>query len=198
MRQGLRLVLERQPDLEVVGEAANASEAMAIAAGLDMDLVVMDYCLPGADGIAISRQLLTATPSIRIIILSAEIAPAIVNEALAAGVAGYVSKENAADELVRAVRAVLSGRIFLCPETTTVMFRQRVVSPVPILPAFSERDRSLLRLIAEGLRNKEIAAELNLSPKSIESYRSILMKRLGYSSPAELVRFAVREGFAKL
>jgi DNA-binding NarL/FixJ family response regulator len=199
VRQGVKLILENEPTFKVVGEAGEAEEAVAKAAALQPDVVVMDLHLATIDGVEASRRILSAHTTAKIIVLSAETAPEIVNRALQAGVCGYVEKSSAGDELIRAIHTVLSGRFYLCPTITTALIRAQSLQSSPqAAPALTEREKELLRLITGGLRNKEIAAKLKLSIKSIEANRSKLMTKLGCSSAAELVRYAVREGIAQL
>jgi len=199
VRQGVKLILESDPDLLVVGEAADANEAVAKASELQPDIVVMDIHLSASDGVDASRRILAIQPAPKIIILSAETAPETVNSALQAGVSGYVLKEEAGEELIRAIQTVLGGRMYLCPAVTTALIRaQSFAASAPVAPVLSDRERELLRYIASGLRNKEIATKLRLSIKSIEANRSRLMDKLSCKSAAELVRYAVREGIAEL
>jgi len=199
VRQGVKLILENEPTFKVVGEAGDAEEAIAKAASVQPNIVVMDLHLAATDGLEASRRILAAHTATKIIVLSAETSPEIVNRALQAGVSGYVEKSSAGDELIRAIHTVLTGRFYLCPTITTALIRgQNLQSAPKIAPALSEREKELLRLITGGLRNKEIAEKLKLSIKSIEANRSKLMSKLGCASAAELVRYAVREGIAQL
>ncbi len=198
VRQGVKLILESETNLQVIGEAADANAAVAKARELQPDVVVMDIHLAGSDGIDASRRILAAHPATKIVVLSAEATPDIVNRALQSGISGYVIKEEAGDELIRAIQTVLTNRFYLCPAITTALIRaQSFSTPPPAALALTDREKEVLYLVASGLRNKEIAEKLNLSIKSIEANRSRLMTKLGCSSAAELVRFAVREGIAK-
>jgi len=199
VRQGVRMILEKEPGMEVIGEASDAVEAVAKAGETHPDVVVMDLELTDSSGIDASRRILAANPDTKIIVLSAESAPEIVNRALQAGVTGYVIKEDASEELIRAIHTVIGGRFYLCPSITTTLLRaQNFNAPTPIAPTLTEREREMLRYITDGMRNKEIAAKLKLSIKSVEANRSKLMSKLNCSSAAELVRYAVREGIAEL
>jgi two-component system, NarL family, response regulator NreC len=201
VREGLRILLEGQPDIRVIGEAATAEEAVRTIENQAPDIVVMDLHLPGDSGIVAARGLLAGRPEMRIVILTSSAVPSEIQEALQAGVVGYVLKENAWEDLVRAIRAIVAGKIFLCPDSTTAMVRgahSPAEKPVEAPGGdLSERDIQLLRLVAEGSRNKEIADQLGLSVKSVETYRSRLMEKLGCSSPADLVRFAIRQGLVE-
>jgi len=197
VRQGLKLILEADATFEVVGEAGDATEAVTKAAELIPDVVVMDVHLTTTDGLDASRRILAAHPPTKIVVLSAETAPETVNRALASGVSGYVLKEAAGEELIRAIQTVLTGRFYLCPAITTALIRaQNFGIPPASAGTLSDRERDLIRFVAGGLRNKEIAEKLKLSIKSVEANRSRLMTKIGCASLAELVRYAVREGIA--
>lgn len=198
VRQGVKMILEAEAGFTVVGEAANANEAVAKSSELQPDVVVMDIHLADSDGIEASSRILSAQPSAKIIILSAETTPDVVNHALQSGVSGYVIKEEAGDEVIRAIKTVLTGRFYLCPSITTALIRaNNFCTPPPPALTLTDREKEVLYFVATGLRNKEIAEKLGLSIKSVEANRSRLMSKLGCGSAAELVRFAVREGIAK-
>ncbi len=198
VRDGLRLLIQEHPDLTVVGEASGGTEALTLVRELRPDLILMDIHLQDSNGIEVSRQILTDWPQARIIILSAHPDPDFVSAALQAGVSAYMVKENAAEDLIRAIRAVRAGKTYLCPEVAGAMVSElrrakegtERVGRAPL----SVREREVLRLVAEGLRNKEISNRLTVSIKTIETYRSRLMHKLGLASSAELVRYAIREG----
>jgi two-component system response regulator NreC len=198
VRQGVKLILEGEDDFRVVGVADDAHEAVAKTGELRPDVVVMDIHLASTDGLDASRRILAAYPGTKIVVLSAETAPEIVNRALQSGVSGYVLKEAASEELIRAIQTVLTGRFYLCPVITTTLIRAHCFdAPTETTPSLTEREKELIGFIASGLRNKEIAEKLNLSIKSVEANRSRLMSKIGCSSVAELVRYALREGLAK-
>jgi len=163
---------------------------------------VMDLHLPDMDGIEASRQMLNTLPALKIIIFSGDVTRPSVNAALEAGVRGYLSKNITLEELMRSVDLVMAGRLCLSAEVSAGIledYRKSLVEPTePSKPCLSEREKQLLRLVAAGRRNKEIAGQLAVSTKSVESYRSRVMKKLGCSSAADLVRYAIREGIADL
>jgi DNA-binding NarL/FixJ family response regulator len=202
LRSGLRQALAQQPALEVVGEASNGVEALAVIESFLPELVLMDVHLPDASGIDLSREILGRHPSIKILIFTSDSGRSLVDEALQAGVCGYLSKTGSMEELMAAIESVMAGKLYLSPEVSGDILsdyrRSLHEESSPDRLVLSERERHLLRLVAEGRRNKEISAELDLSIKSIEAYRSKLMKKLNCASSAELVRYAVREGIAKL
>jgi DNA-binding NarL/FixJ family response regulator len=202
LREGLRLVLQKEPDLLVVGEASGVRDTLQCVRQAQPDVVVMDLHLPDGSGIDAARTILAERPQTRVLILSADSDLDQVREALQAGVRGYLLKDAAGDELVRAVRAVLANQVYLCPAVTAALvedFTGNSRRPASAgKPPLSERELQVLKLVVEGLRNKEMAARLGVSVKTVETYRSRLMRKLGCASTAELVRSAVREGLAVL
>jgi DNA-binding NarL/FixJ family response regulator len=162
----------------------------------------MDIHLPDMNGIEVSRHILNGQPGIKIIVFSSDTVRTLVDEALQIGVCGYLPKSSSVEELIMAIESVMAGKLYLSPEVSGDIladYRKSLRSDAqPLKPLLSEREKHLLRLIAEGRRNKEISAELGVSIKSVEAYRSRLMKKLGCSSSAELVRYAVRQGIAEL
>ena len=201
LRDGLRMILQREPDFTIVGETGDARSALECVRKTAPDLAVMDLHLPDEDGLVCTRRILEERPGTKILILSGSPDLRRVQEALRAGAAGYVLKDEAADELVRAVRNVMQGKVHLSPSAATAMVRELNVEPEPeaaaVGPTLSERELAVLKLIVDGLRNKEIAEHLSVSTKSVETYRARLMTKLGCTSTAELVRYAVRVGIAK-
>jgi two-component system, NarL family, response regulator NreC len=198
-RSGLKLVLERAPGISVVAEAGDAPTALERCAGAAPDVLVIDIHLPGAiDGIELARRIRARCDEVKVIFLSSDGDFSLVRRAIAAGGNGYLLKNSAPQELLHAIAAVQAGGLFLCPDVASALtddFRDRAdVGLTPEPPVLSEREQEVLRLLVDGLRNKEIATQLGVSIKSVETYRTRLMAKLGYSSMAELVRFAVREG----
>jgi len=202
MRKGLRLLIQEQPGMSVVGEASNLEEVLHQVRSSDPNLIIMDIHLPGANGIEVSRQVLAEKPGTRIVVLSADPELSLVNQALQTGVAAYLTKDCGPDELIKAIRSVLEGRVYLSPDVASVVVTDYMRAMGDRnhtgRPHLSEREKHLLRLVAEGKRNKEIAGILNVGVKSVETYRSRLMKKLGCASTVELTRYALREGIASL
>jgi two-component system, NarL family, response regulator NreC len=202
MRDGLRLVIARHPDLEVVGDAVDVRSALERVVACAPDLLLMHIHLPDSNGMETARKILAAQQTTRVIILSRRPTLSQVKEALSIGVSGYVLNDNTAEDLIRAIRAVLSGKLYLCLEIMNLVVQEyrKMLAPKTTqpTPSLSEREKQLLRRISEGQRNKEIAAQLGLSTKSVETYRSRLMNKLDCPSTAELVRFAIRQGIADL
>jgi len=199
-RQALRLLLEQQLKLVVAAEAKTGAEALEHVEREAFDLILMDIHLPDANGIDISRRVLERRRDARIIVLSSDADPLRVDDALLAGVMGYVLKVNAADELQRAITSVAEGTRYLSPEANAALlagYRRLREAPVAAVP-LSPREREVVRLIASGQRMKEIAAALGIGVKSAETYRRRVMQKLGLFSVAELTRYAVREGLAPM
>jgi DNA-binding NarL/FixJ family response regulator len=200
LRDGLRMILQKVPDFTVVGEVGDGQGAIECVRKTAPDLVVMDLHLPDENGIACTRRILAERPGTKILVLSGNPDLTRVQEALRAGALGYVLKDKAADELVRAVRTVMNGKVHLSPSAATALVEGLKANPAPgvapAAPMLSERELAVLKLTVEGLRNKEIAERLDVSTKSVETYRARLMSKLGCASTAELVRYAVRAGIA--
>lgn len=196
LREGMRLLLDQHPDLQVVGEAADAKSAMECLQACTPDLVVIDVLLPDKSGIGVVREIHAYFPKIRTIVLSGLSDPSYARSALEAGASGYVLKENSSTELLRAIRTVIGGKLYLCPGiTTTLLLGAKGASEVGrSLEIPTERERRLLYLIATGGRNKEIAANFKMSVDAVETWRSRLARKLGCRNTAELIRYAVREG----
>jgi DNA-binding NarL/FixJ family response regulator len=197
--RGLRLLLERDlPAGTEIVEAVGALSALDCATQFIPDLILLDIALHDGDGLDVSRQILARQPGTKLVILSQEDSLIHVKRALQAGVAGYLLKGNAPGELLRAIELVLAGNLYLCPELNTKLLREYccpAISPAGHPNrALSAREREVLLLTAEGLRTKEIADKLNVGVKTAESYRRRLMRKLGYTCTAELVRYAIREG----
>jgi len=201
VRDGLRMILEAKKDLSVVGTAANGREAVAKAGALRPDVILMDIAMPGMNGIEATRVICEAEPSIRVIILSMYHTGEHVFRALQAGVRGYLLKESAGEEVVRAVRAVMKGKSFFgkgVERPSKDVFVSGPSSPKSPLESLSIREREVLQYVVEGKTSAAIAEILGLSPKSVETYRSRLMKKLGVTNVPSLVKFALQHGFTSL
>jgi DNA-binding NarL/FixJ family response regulator len=201
LRHGVRQTLARRKDFVVAGECGTGAEALRLATDLAPDVVVLDIHLPDIGGIEAIQRVLEAAPAVKIVVFSGDDDPALVTAALHAGACGYVLKQVFLDELIRAIDSVADGRLFVSPEASAGILqdyrRPSAGEGGPEKPALTEREKHLLRLVAAGRRNKEIAEELSLSPNSIETYRARLMKKVGCGGTAELVRYAIREGIAE-
>lgn len=202
LREGLRTLLRQQPGLHVVGEAAESRFAVEQVRTMQPDVVVMDVHLPGENGIEISARLRAECPQLKVVILSSDTELATIKKALQAGVTGYLTKNDPPEEVVRAIHQVMDHRIHLSPEISGLVAQDYAKTLIPQppedKPTLSDRERHLLRLVAEGKRNKEIADALQVTTKSVETYRSRLMHKLNCNSAAELTRYALRAGIASL
>ena len=198
VRDGLRALLEAQGDIAVVGSVDNGFDAVGSVQKLRPDVVVMDISMPDLNGIDACRRINGLAPSVRVLMLSMHGSTEHVYQALKAGARGYLLKESAATEVVGAVRALYAGRQYLdskIRETVEPDLRERSrqVSPVDSL---STRERQILQLLVQGRSNAQIAALLSLSIKTVETYRSRLMQKLGIGNLADLVRFGMGHGLA--
>lgn len=197
VRQGFKLILQAQEDMDVVGETGNGREALEMAKSLRPDVVVMDVTMPELNGIEATRRIREAEPLVRVLGLSVHRDAVYVREMVRAGAEGYILKESADSELIAAVRAVARGDSYLSPEVAGAVlkdYRKHATNPLDLL---STREREVLQQLAEGHTNKEIAALLNLSVYTVDGHRTRIMEKLGLHSVGELVRFAVRNGLVE-
>lgn len=199
MRSGLRLLLEREPGFMVVGEASDGREAIEVTDAQTPDVVVMDVAMPNLNGIEAARRITNSHPNTAVIILSMHSDESYVLRALNAGARGYLLKDSAESDLISAVRAVSEGKAFFSPAISKLLvedyvrqLRQRGVEDSYEL--LTPRERELVQLLAEGKTTKEIAANLNLSPHTVETHRSNVMRKLNLNSLPELILYAVRKG----
>ena len=199
MRNGLRLLLERQPDLEVVGEAADGREAVDMAAAGKPNVVVMDVAMPRLNGVEATRQIVTRNPETSVVILSMHSDESYVLRSLKAGAQAYLLKDSAESDLISAIYAVTSGKSFFSPGVRKIL-KEDYVYQLARLGAedsyelLTPREREVLQLAAEGKSNKEIAALLNLSLYTVETHRTHVLQKLNLHSVPELVLYAVRKG----
>ena len=198
LRQGVRQALEAQSDLALAGEASDGQAAVQMVRELSPDLVIMDVHLPDMSGLEASRQIFAQRPATKIIVFSADADRALVDEALQVGVSGYLLKHSVPEELIRAIRLVVEGRLYLCPDVASSVFsdyRKMLASrPLTAQPLLTHREQQVLICVAEGLPNKEIADRLHVSTKSVEKSRARVMHKLQCRSVAELTRYAIRVG----
>jgi len=198
MSEGLLMLLQKSPGNDVAGTAADCAGALKFARERRPDLVLMDVDLPDGSGIELTRQLRREFPAMKVVILTAHLEPRVALEAMEAGACGFLNKTNAATELNEAVRVVMAGGIYapLGQDETAAYASPNPApaSPGPARISLPARESQVLVMLFRGLRNKEIAAELGLSEKTVETYRSRLMKRFGCKSLADLIRTAIRQG----
>lgn len=200
VRQGLKLLLEAQPDMTVVGEASNGRQAMQIAHKLLPDVVVMDIAMPSLNGLEATRQIMRALPSAKVLILSSYNDDEYVSQLTEAGAAGYLLKATAATDLIRAIREIRKGKAFFSPAVSKRLleyYRETIVkgtrAPRP-RTFLTSRETEVLQLIAEGEGNKQIAAELGISIKTVEKHRQQVMNKLHIHEVAGLTRYAISKG----
>jgi DNA-binding NarL/FixJ family response regulator len=194
VRQGFRMILEAQPDMEIVGQAGNGREAVELASKLHPDVTVMDVAMPELNGIEATRRITTVSPRTRVLALSMHKDSMYVREILRAGARGYLLKDSGDADLVAAVRAVAKGDGYISPSVSGAVlsdYRRHVTDPLDLL---TSREREVLQMIAEGKTNKEIATSLGLSVYTVEAHRGRVMEKLNLHSTGELVRFALRNG----
>lgn len=198
MREGLKVLIDNQPGMEVVGQAENGQEAIQLAEQLSPDVILMDIAMPDMNGVEAARFILKANPEIRIIALSVHSDKNFVTEMLKAGASGYVLKSCLFDEVLRAIQTVGAGGHYLSPRITDVVLEDYVqyvtAAEKSTEGRLTERERRVVQLLAEGKSTKEIALNLHVSPKTVDSNRRQIMNKLGIASVAELTKYAIREG----
>jgi len=202
MRQGLRALLEEQPDITVAGEAENGKLAVQLSAKLMPDIIIMDISMPGLNGIDATSQILSTCSKSKVIALSMHTERRTVLEMLNAGASGYLLKDCAFEEVIQAVRTVAENNTYLSPKITEIVIKD-YVNRIPknefsSLSGLTTREREVLQLLSEGKKTKEIAELLRVSIKTVESYRQQLMEKLNIHSIAELTKLAIREGITSL
>jgi len=202
VREGLRSLLEKEPDIEVVAMADNGRTAVQLAGELKPDVAVLDIAMPEMNGIEATRRISRDVPEIKVLALSMHSARRFVTEALSAGAKGYLLKDCAAEELVRAIRTVAGNETYLSPKVAGLIVKDYLKhSPETTLSddsCLTNREREILQLIAEGESTKEIAFKIGVSIKTVETHRQQIMKKLDLHSVAELTRYAIREGLTPL
>jgi len=195
VRSGIKLLLEREEDIEVVGEAGNAKDAIFRARALKPDVILLDVVMPGESGIEVLPNLLKESPKTKVLVLSMQDDPNYVREAFAAGASGYVLKEAADEEVVAAVREIANGGRYVHPALGARMVAAEADARAAAeADPLSEREREVLRLLALGHTNQEIARMLFISVRTAETHRAHIMQKLRLSSRAELVRYALSHG----
>ena len=202
MREGLRTLLEKRPDMQVIGEAKTGRMAVQMVRKLLPDIVIMDIGMPDLNGIEATRQILAEFPNIKVVALSMHSDRRFVTEMLTAGAAGYLLKDCAFEELAECIYTVVTGKIYLSPGVADVVVKDYVRHLLPkSLSAYSiltDREREVLQLIAEGRNTKKIASILYVSIKTVETHRQHIMEKLGINSIAELTKYAIQEGLTSL
>lgn len=200
VRSGVRLLLDAEPDIEVIGEALDGVEAVDLVRELRPAVVLMDISMPGMDGMKATRHIKTEWPDINILVLTMHRRDEYLFEMLKAGASGYVLKGAETNELIQAVRIVARGEVFLYPTMTQKLVRDyldRVSGGMEPTSVLTEREQQILRFLAQGFSSKEIAEKLVISPSTVYTHRSRLMDKLGLTSRHELVQYARRHGLLR-
>ncbi len=199
MRRGLRLIVEQQPDLVVVGEAEDGRQAVALSASVKPDVAVLDIGMPNLNGIEAAKQITDGESGAAVVILSMHADEAYILRALKAGARGYLLKDSAESDVVRAIRSVAEGKSFFSPAVSKVMLEDYVkklqrTGSEDSYDLLTPREREILQLVAEGKSNKEVANLLHLSVYTVETHRANIMEKLKLKSVPELILYAVRKG----
>jgi two-component system response regulator NreC len=202
LRSGLRLLLTSQNEFEVIGEASSGIETLTLAEQLQPDLILLDLSMPALGGLDALPTLRKLAPSARILILTMHDDPQYLRQALKHGASGYVLKKAADAELLSAMRGVLRGEVYVHPSMTRILLEDMLpesqsISEKDVWGCLSEREQKVLKLVALGYTSAEIASQLNLSAKTVETYRTRGMEKLGLRTRAALVKFALQEGLIK-
>lgn len=202
VREGLKVLLENQSDMEVIAEAENGRTTAQMVQELLPDVVIMDISMPDMNGIEATRQITATAPNVKILALSLHSNRRFVVEMLKAGASGYLLKNHAATELIEAIRAVAANRTYLNHETADLIIKdyKNLLSKedISVFSILTPRERKVLQLLAEGKTTKEISSSLNLSLKTAETHRKRIMDKLDIRSIAELTKYAIREGLTTL
>lgn len=202
VRQGLRALIDGDKDFQLVGEADNGLEAVRLVENLKPNLLVVDLMMPGLNGLEVARQTKEISPLTRIVVLSMYSDEAYVLEALRKGATGYVLKDAQSTDLLKALHAVAGGHHYLSPPLSEraieVYARKAGSATLDLFETLTKREREVLQLAAEGLSQNEIAQRLAISPRTSETHRANLMRKLGLQNQTDLVRFAIRRGIVPL
>jgi two-component system, NarL family, response regulator NreC len=197
LRAGLRTLLNAEPNLEVIAEASDGNDVLRLASELRPDIVLLDISMPGPGGIEVTRRLKEALPELRVLILTAHEDESLLREAVQAGAAGYIIKRAVESELINAIHSVWRGDLYVHPAMTRALLKETSLFPAipePSMESLTPREIEVLRLIAKGYTNGQIAKELSLSVRTVESHRANLMGKLELRSRVELVRYAMEHG----
>jgi DNA-binding NarL/FixJ family response regulator len=202
LREGIRALLEKEPDMEVVGEAENGKTAVRLTQELSPDVVIMDIAMPDLDGIVAAGQITTVDPDVKVLALSMHSKTQFVKKMLRAGASGYLLKECASEELTHAIKTVVAGQVYLSPEINKALVDSFLAHPPASDPkglsTLSDREIEVTKLLVEGHSTKDAAAALGVSPKTIETHRRHIYKKLSINNMADLTKCAIRAGLTSL
>ena len=198
VREGLVALLEKESDLKVVGQAAHGRQAVEVVLHTNPEVVLIDMHMPQLNGVEATRQMLSQDPDLKILMLSAFSDHRMVTRALKAGAAGYLLKKSSFGEVVTAIRTVIDTGTYLSPKVTGAVVEHLARSEEGVRPFLTAREREVVQLLSEGFSTKEVAAKLFVSVKTVESHRLRVMRKLGYTSLAQLTKYAIREGITSL
>lgn len=201
IRAGLRALLEDVPDMQVVGEAADGNAVLRLTAELQPDIVLMDISMPGLNGIEATRRLREVTPQARVLALTVHEDESMLREMIRAGAFGYIIKRAIESELINAIHVISQGHMYVDPAMTRALFKDLSPHATPSQAAtepLTPREVDVLRLLARGYTNRQIAQELNISPRTVEGHRSSLVSKLGFSGRVELMNYAEEHGLLDL
>lgn len=203
VREGIRSLIEKQPGMEVAAEAADGRMAVQLARDLSPDVIVIDVAMPSLNGIEATRRIVEEKPEIKVVALTMHSDERYVSEMFRAGASAYLLKDCAFEELCRAINVVVAGQFYISPGIAGIVVKDYVkkveyLSPSSALSSLTPREREVLQLLAEGKTTKQIASDLHLSGKTIDTHRRQIMVKIGSYSIAELTKFAIREGLSSL
>lgn len=202
LRDGICSLLKENPDMEIIGEAADGRTALGLVRELSPDLVIMDISMPDMNGIDATRRIHADHPQVKVMALSMHYDKHFVSEIFKAGASGYLLKDCAFDEMAHAIRVVMSDRTYINPQIASLVV-ESLVTGIPksshdALSLLTDREREVLQLIADGKSTKQIASDLNVSTKTVESHRRQVMGKLNIRNVAELTKYAIREGLVSI
>ena len=202
IREGLRTLISDEPNMSVIAEAEEGRTAVQLATKLSPDVVIMDISMPGLNGIEATRQILTKSPAPKVIALSMHMERRMILEMLNAGASGYLLKDCAFGEVIRAIETVMSNCTYLSPKIADIIVKDYIhrIPPNDLfsITLLSPREREVLQLLAEGKKTRDIASLLHVSAKTVDTYRTQIMEKLGIYSIAELTKYAIREGLTSI
>ena len=203
MRECLRAMIEKEPDMTVIGETQDGLTTVDLARKLAPDVVVMDVSMPDLNGIEATRKIIKTNPNLKVVALSGHIDQHFVREMFTAGAVAYIHKQGASDELIRAIRDVMAGKMYISPDAArgivdSYLKRPQAPNTAPVFAALTEREREVLQLIAEGRSTKDMGGTLGVSIKTVETHRHNIMEKLNLRSVAELTKYAIREGITSV